>query len=1762
MLGWFKPQRLFKAGNVFKWMQNANQRWMPTVFGLHYKENIRTMGTATTDYFKRVIKEHQPTSKNDFDMRKHIQDFEIFEEQHAKRREAIRQKDKHQAKFGLRDYELEDYRAEGATGEHLDYKSLVQGKIPEDMIEKDRLALQIVDKLIPNMEVAVFNLTYDTTEEEIRTIFTKFGQIEKVKICKNILNDPSHAIITYKSHSSIENILSDRNEIWIRSNLLRIKTRSDASSEALENRTLVIGNIPPYSSKNDVLEFLVKFGSAIKIDMPMSDQRIDKIIDNLPNLRNERKLQHTYEERIKATERFFGMIDTRYATGDGGAIYPEFTTLESAKSTLAERIVNYEKEIQKRVSSKSSVYVEKTLSLIRDGSENLKLINDDKCMKVLTLWTMIYRESKMVNDSIKDIKVEHENLINSMNNSLEYQEYPSGTKTKSYITPHQIESLRKYVTYLHKNHESLPPELLSEINTNLVLKVALDQKVEHLKNGLSIADLNERDLVDGIGNQVAYSHINMQEELAKGYQWLLEALERREKILTYRLNRVLKDYGKKDRIIFERKDFKNELEDINYDYGIAGDDVLKVEDVISISEQMDNVIKFKGTDSDQSHLYRNDNPIDYDNPNFNKLDIESSKITEKTVNYIALRSIKRGEQVDQTYYKNSGMLPKNYRMDVMKEIIQRVHIQRDETDIPFDEMYHNEKALIENVARAERELQDAIKQNEKDLEQHTNSIEDVYENNIVDLFEGEDTRKLIKNLKFKNESGAEDSADALFSVDKGTSKSYTYSIEKWLQILENNYSSKVKKYFENYLQMKNRGYCFVTFSHADEAKKALLLSADLYMGSNKIDIFLKNELDHHDFTLGSNPDYFRARTLADAKILGKREQLVEAKRKLAEYEEHFEEKMPKTVKLNRMKDAAKEALEENYYLDRYSFPRSKQEDENVIRRAKALEESTGTDFSPLYQNKDTEAENIKRHRKAFDTYKSYSFLKAGLKKTPLEEKLTGKETKSPTEFNFPSPDDITEVYVNKNYETTLMDLGEENTNPGRKFKFNKRMFIESYYGKDFQRGQYVNLSDRSIYSFNDELKKVYSMEKLTTLVDHKNFQKQMEENAQKSTSEKLENPEFVDMLGSSFKKIEAEEGNTHIPNTVGKHPFLKGEFQDRVKKYIKDYHTFDENMKQKLNASQLKTSLKVERMEIPKDKIEKVIDKLNNPDRPRGSPPQAKRKSKKKKDDDFEEKWKPIEENEENEEDIQRHKEAVYSEYIDSSSADALKQGHDIKYSNIRKDFANKLIDKLSKQPKEPVKNDSDFLRLNNDQQNYLSELQKKRSYIQGRKDRNDYYNRTNKSEIENDEDKNIAHFNTPPKRDESVKNVLSKYKTDIRKSNEEFLYKHEYSKEHPENEFKMKADETVDFKKLKASSKTDKAFRYNIQQTQDNLKYSDKESEKDFLKRLGEASISEGLDARDEKLQSNNIEKNLSQIAFGAGRDTESIYKEYSKEKEQIEENEQESIKIREKRFLEEIKKSEKEDSIKENRTFQEYELYKQNKLKNKSESDESINKEEIKENDLSKRDWLAKIWTGKITPQEFEKYMMYTNYSQDKRGRQQINYESKQSPGRAGERFITKQDEERIYYEMIEKLRRDVVFNGIVSEEKSQEYIGKFVEKLKEYSRVGNIESFSLVKDKLQEELEVITHGEQVREYYFDPNQGVSLDDHIKAIKTHSGVKVETFVDKDGFTVIRKIIKKEYKYNLDDIMEKSPDELVENIESKVFGLIKNNEKNKDLGK
>lgn len=83
------------------------------------------------------------------------------------------------------------------------------------------------------------------------------------------------------------------------------------------------------------------------------------------------------------------------------------------------------------------------------------------------------------------------------------------------------------------------------------------------------------------------------EELATTYDRLIEALGDRERAIEARLRQSIAHYGIGERILLEGKDFAKELEDVPT---VGQYDNLKIENVISVGQQVANVLHEKNLD--------------------------------------------------------------------------------------------------------------------------------------------------------------------------------------------------------------------------------------------------------------------------------------------------------------------------------------------------------------------------------------------------------------------------------------------------------------------------------------------------------------------------------------------------------------------------------------------------------------------------------------------------------------------------------------------------------------------------------------------------------------------------------------------------------------------------------------------------------------------------------------------------------------------------------------------------------------------------------------------------------------------------------------------------------------------------------------------------------------------------------------------------------------------------------------------------------------
>ena len=126
----------------------------------------------------------------------------------------------------------------------------------------------------------------------------------------------------------------------------------------------------------------------------------------------------------------------------------------------------------------------------------------------------------------------------------------------------------------------------------------------------------------------------------------------------------------------------------------------------------------------------------------------------------------------------------------------------------------------------------------------------------------------------------------------------------------------------------------------------------------------------------------------------------------------------------------------------------------------------------------------------------------------------------------------------------------------------------------------------------------------------------------------------------------------------------------------------------------------------------------------------------------------------------------------------------------------------------------------------------------------------------------------------------------------------------------------------------------------------------------------------------------------------------------------------------------------------------------------------------------------------------------------------------------------------EILESHRREMVLSGKWNESESRDKLQqKLFEFQKRFPTKASVKLFTTqLKQKKEQELllERQSDHKQEREYYFDEGLGQSLDDHIKELKERypKDMKLQTRRDRDGFAIIKLSFQREFKYNLNEII------------------------------
>ena len=218
-----------------------------------------------------------------------------------------------------------------------------------------------------------------------------------------------------------------------------------------------------------------------------------------------------------------------------------------------------------------------------------------------------------------------------------------------------------------------------------------------------MAKLNSQLSPTGNADPIAQLQSLSRTELAYAYDTLIQCLNQREGLIEKRIKDQVEHLGKEERVIFEDKDWSRETEDIKKFDDPFGDVDLKAEEILSVNEQVRNIVDFKDV-TPQQRLYemvtRRFNP--FLTPNFNVNQLAASEGDKMNTLKIPRKAIDPNQAPSVARASFAGYKFLDENLDVLQAHVESL---KDKFDIPFDELYHKEKRLVDAVIKATQALQ-------------------------------------------------------------------------------------------------------------------------------------------------------------------------------------------------------------------------------------------------------------------------------------------------------------------------------------------------------------------------------------------------------------------------------------------------------------------------------------------------------------------------------------------------------------------------------------------------------------------------------------------------------------------------------------------------------------------------------------------------------------------------------------------------------------------------------------------------------------------------------------------------------------------------------------------------------------------------------------------------------------------------------------------------------------------------------------------------
>ena len=199
----------------------------------------------------------------------------------------------------------------------------------------------------------------------------------------------------------------------------------------------------------------------------------------------------------------------------------------------------------------------------------------------------------------------------------------------------------------------------------------------------------------------------------------------------------------------------------------------------------------------------------------------------------------------------------------------------------------------------------------------------------------------------------------------------------------------------------------------------------------------------------------------------------------------MDNELPDLKKLKEFRSLAQEMIENPQHKTRRhkSNRRTKRETEELYEKLKAHEAANpGINLTSLFETEQIEKARLRMHKKAFQSYKDFEFLKAGINKPKKDQRGQAKESDVFEPFNYPGLKDTVSGVLVDGIQPRVGNVGGNSMAGsstkkrfGRRFeRYTEQEFLESYLGKDFARATDLDANpDNWTFGFQTPIKELF-----------------------------------------------------------------------------------------------------------------------------------------------------------------------------------------------------------------------------------------------------------------------------------------------------------------------------------------------------------------------------------------------------------------------------------------------------------------------------------------------------------------------------------------------------------------------------------------------------------------------------------------------------------------------------------------------------------------